>query len=285
MKKKAILTLGISLMLTMSLLLGGCGSKKDASEEKTAEEKAEKQEEVLKNIGTEAEGDNIYKVMLENKTGKDITGFAVKDSSMAEYPANMLADGDAFTDGEKRYLFYDASSAAEATETQTAQSGESANALTPQMDVQLTFEDQTSMVLTAFPFGDVEEAQICLEDEVAFIQYESLSTKETMSTKEAELTIKADAEAAAQAEAEAAAQAQAEAEEAAAAQAQAEAEAAAAAQAQAEAAAAAQAQAEAEAAAAAQAEAARQQQAAQQQQQQQAPSTSGDGCMNGALVY
>ena len=119
MKKKAILTLGISLMLTMSLLLGGCGSKKDASEEKTAEEKAEKQEEVLKNIGTEAEGDNIYKVMLENKTGKDITGFAVKDSSMAEYPANMLADGDAFTDGEKRYLFYDASSAAEATETQT----------------------------------------------------------------------------------------------------------------------------------------------------------------------
>ena len=279
MKKKAILTLGISLMLTMSLLLGGCGSKKDASEEKTAEEKAEKQEEVLKNIGTEAEGDNIYKVMLENKTGKDITGFAVKDSSMAEYPANMLADGDAFTDGEKRYLFYDASSAAEATETQTAQSGESANALTPQMDVQLTFEDQTSMVLTAFPFGDVEEAQICLEDEVAFIQYESLSTKETMSTKEAELAIKADAEAAAQAEAEAAAQAQAEAEAAAAAQAQAEAEAAAAAQAQAEAAAAAQAQAEAEAAAAAQAEAAR------QQQQQQAPSTSGDGCMNGALVY
>ena len=26
MKKKAILTLGISLMLTMSLLLGGCGT-------------------------------------------------------------------------------------------------------------------------------------------------------------------------------------------------------------------------------------------------------------------
>ena len=84
--------------------------------------------------------------------------------------------------------------------------------LNPQMDIQLTFEDQTSLILTAFPFGDVEEAQICLEDEVAFVQYESLSSEELVSTKEAELRIKEEAAAQAQAEAEAAAAAQAQAE-------------------------------------------------------------------------
>lgn len=246
MKKRSILALTLSLTLALSMFLGGCGSAETSSEEaKAAEEETE--EEVLKNIGTEAEGENIYKVVLENKTGKDIVGFSIKDSSMTEYPASMLETGDVFADGEKRNLFYDSASAVEAAEAQAAASGEDTKALEPQMDIQLTFDDQTSLVLSAFPFGDVEEAQICLEDEVAFIEYESLASKETMSTKEAELTVKAEAEAAA------AAQAQAEAEAAAAAQAQ------------------------------AQAEAARQQQAAQQQQT--APSTSGDGCVNGGLVY
>ena len=273
MKKKLLLVLGMSLMLGVGMLLGGCGSSKNDSEEKDTEEKEQK-EEVLKNIGTEAEGENVYKVVLENKTGKNIVGFSIKDSSMTEYPASMLESEDVFEDGEKRNLYYDSTSAIEAAESQAQASGEEAKALEPQMDVQLTFDDQSSIVLTAFPFGDVEEAQICLEDEVAFIQYESISSKESVSTKEAELTIKA--------EAEAAAQAQAEAEAAAAAQAQAEAEAAAAAQAQAEAEAAAAAQAEAARQQAAQQQAARQQ---QQQQQQQAPSNSGDGCVNGGLVY
>ena len=195
---------------------------------------------------------------------------------------NMLEENDIFENDEKRNLFYDAASAVEAAENQETGEDGSAKVLNPQMDIQLTFEDQTSLILTAFPFGDVEEAQICLEDEVAFVQYESLSSEELVSTKEAELRIKTEAEAAAQAQAEAeaaaAAQAQAEAEAAAAAQAQAEAEAAAAAQAQAEAeaAAAAQAQAEAEAAAAAE---------RQQQEAQQSQDNLGAGCVNDGLVY
>ena len=172
----------------------------------------------------------------------------------------MLETEDVFADQEKRNLYYDSTSAKEMGEDQAVETEEDAKVLQPQIDIQLTFDDQSVLVLSAFPFGDVEEAQIYLEDEVAFIQYESLASNEMISTKEAELTIKAEAAAQAEAEAAAAAQAQAEAEAAAAAQAQAEAEAAAAAQAQAEA-------------------------ARQQAAQQQAPSNQSDGCVNGGLVY
>ena len=225
MKKKFLLTAGISLMLGIAALLGGCQGKNDDSSTNIEEKQ---KEEVLKNIGTEADGKNVYKVVLENKTGKDIVGFSIKDSSMTEFPVNMLEENDIFENDEKRNLFYDATSAVEAAENQETVEDGNAKVLNPQMDIQLTFEDQTSLILTAFPFGDVEEAQICLEDEVAFVQYESLASEELVSTKEAELRIKEEAAAQAQAEAEAAAaaQAQAEAEAAAAAQAQAEAEAA-----------------------------------------------------------
>ena len=266
MIKKLLLIISMIFILGVSMLLGGCGNNQSDSD---ANKQVEKPEEVLKNIGTEAEGENIYKVVLENKTGKNIVGFSIKDSSMAEFPVNMLETEDVFADQQKRNLYYDSTSAKEMGGDQAVEAEEDAKVLQPQIDIQLTFDDQSVLVLSAFPFGDVEEAQIYLEDEVAFIQYESLANNEMISTKEAELTIKAEKEAAAQAEAEAAA-----------AQAQAEAEAAAAAQAQAEAEAAAAAQAQAEAEAAAQAEAARQQAA-----QQQAPSNQSDGCVNGGLVY
>lgn len=244
MKKKILMIASVSLMLGITMFLGGCKGK-NADSSASIEEN--QKEENLKNIGNEADGENIYKVVLENKTGKDIVGFSIKDSSMTEFPANMLEENDVFENDEKRNLFYDATSAIEAVENQATEEDSSEKALTPQMDIQLTFGDQTSLVLNAFPFGDVEEAQICLEDEVAFIQYDSLASEEMVSTKEAELKIKAEAEAAA-------AQAQAEAEAAAAAQAQAEAEAA--------------------------AEAERQQQEAQQSQD-----NFGSGCVNDGLVY
>ena len=159
-----------------------------------------------------------------------------------------------------------------------AQEGE--KLLTPGYHIQITMADGTNYVLNNFPFGDIEEGEICLEDGVAFVKYKSVSSGEDVSTKEAELTIKANNEAAAAAAAQAAAEAQAQAEAEAAAQAEAEARA----QAEAEEAA----RREAEAAAAAQAaaeEAARQQQQQQQQQDTPADSGSGDSCLNGGLLW
>lgn len=222
--------------LACSYILSGCGEQEPTVQEDKVEEKKEetKEEEKLKTIGMEAEGENIYKVILENNTGKEIIGVAIKDSSMDAYPENMLAENDKYIKEEKRIVFYDATAAKEAAENQQIDS--ESPILDPQFDIQLTFDDQTVLVLNAFPFDDMEEGKICLEDGVAFIEYQSVADKQKVSTKEAELNRKAEAEAAAaakaQAEAEAAAKAQAEA------QAQAEAEAAAQAQAEAEAAAA-----------------------------------------------
>ena len=163
-----------------------------------------------------------------------------------------------------------------------AQEGE--KLLTPGYHIQITMADGTNYVLNNFPFGDIEEGEICLEDGVAFVKYKSVSSGEDVSTKEAELTIKANNEAAAAAQAAAEAQAQAEAEAAAQAEAEARAQAEAEARAQAEAEEAARREAEAAAAAQAAAEeAARQQQ--QQQQDTPADSGSGDSCLNGGLLW
>ena len=187
MKKKNIITV-LAIILCMSLF-AGC-SKKEESEKK--KELAEE----LKTIGSEVEGENVYKVALENKTGKDIISVSVKDSSMTEYPANMLAPDDAFVKDEKRNLFYDSTSAIEAAKA--AQTDAAKAILDPQYDIQLVFDDQSTLVLNAFPFTDIKEGEICLEDAVAFVKYKSVATKEEISTKDAELNIRAQAEAAAE---------------------------------------------------------------------------------------
>ena len=187
MKKKNIITV-LAIILCMSLF-AGC-SKKEESEKK--KELAEE----LKTIGSEVEGENVYKVALENKTGKDIISVSVKDSSMTEYPANMLAPDDAFVKDEKRNLFYDSTSAIEAAKA--AQTDAAKAILDPQYDIQLVFDDQSTLVLNAFPFTDIKEGEICLEDAVAFVKYKSVATKEEISTKDAESNIRAQAEAAAE---------------------------------------------------------------------------------------
>ena len=146
--------------------LFGCSSKEDTTEKIDVEE-AEEEEEELKVIGTKADGENIYKVTLENNTGQDIIGLSIKDSSMESYSDNMLAEDDPFVQGEKRELYYDSTAAKEAAANQTGD--ESTPVVTPQYDMQLTFADQSVLVLTAFPFDDTQEGQICYEDEVAFL--------------------------------------------------------------------------------------------------------------------
>lgn len=240
--------LSVCVLASAGMLLG-CGGKKQ--EEKTEEKK----EEALKSIGKEEAGEGAYKVILENSTGKDIIGMSVKDSSMEEYPENMLAESDVFKKGEKRNLFY--------KKTVNEEIEEDVEQDTPvlelQYDIQITFDDGTIFILSAFPFEDIKEGKICFAEEVAFVEYKSESTKQSVSTKEAELAIKAEAKAAAEAEAKAAAEAEAKAAE--------------------------------EAKAAAEAEAAQQWQQQQQVQQPvqqqpvQQPSGGSEGCLDGGLVW
>ena len=165
-------------------------------------------------IGTQADG--VEPITLENKTGKEITGFSVKSSDETAYPANMLPQGETFAAGEKRDLYYaipstagisdaqsvsmpaenaDAASSAGESRDPDASSTASAKALPPQYDVQLTFADKTTAVLHAFPFGDTAQGSICQEDGVTFLTYLSTSSNEEVSTKDAEQKLLEDASA------------------------------------------------------------------------------------------
>lgn len=209
--KKKVLLFACLAAFGLSMAVTGC-SKEEPAEKKT-EVQEEKKEEKLEVIGVEK--DSEFQVKLTNSTTKNVTGVSVKSSDDAEYPANMLKGSDVFKDKESRLLCY---TAPKATET-PADAKATDKVLEPAYDIQLTFEDGTTAVLHSFPFGDIEEGEICMED-VAYLKYTSVASKEKVDTKGAEQAVKAQAEA--EAAAKAAAEAQAAAEAAAAEQAAAE---------------------------------------------------------------
>lgn len=203
MKRKIVMML--VLALSTGLLLTGCQKETEAKKEpEKVEQTEEKKEEELKFIGTEEEGSS--KIILENKTGKDIKGIAVKKSEETEFGENLLAEADIYQIDEKRYFCYKFEEAAEIA----AETSEDAKLLIQGYDIQLTFADDTAAILHGFPFQDMKEGTICFEEETAYLMYESVSTKEEQNTKETEEAVKAQKEAE---EAAAAEQAAKEAEE------------------------------------------------------------------------
>lgn len=179
-------------VLTSAVLFGGCGFKKTEAvatptPEPTAAPTATPEPTptaaptvtpvpMVKTIGQDSAG--AFKVSMKNLTGKNITGFSVKQTEAAEYPASMLGENDPFAVSEERTLYYNPG----AQENQQEVSG-------AVYDVSLTFEDGSVLELHAFPFGDVEVCEIHLEDGVAYVTYTSTSTQEAVSTKESELYI------------------------------------------------------------------------------------------------
>lgn len=209
MMKKKVLLFACLAAFGLSMAVTGCSKEEPA---KKSEIQEEKKEEKLEVIGVEK--DSEFQVKLTNSTAKNITGISVKSSDEAEYPANMLKEADVFEDKESRLLCYTAPKAAEVSADVKATD----KVLEPAYDIQLTFEDGTTAVLHSFPFGDIEEGEICMED-VAYLKYTSVASKEKVDTKGAEQAVKAQAEAAAKAAAEAQAAAEAAAAEQAAAEA------------------------------------------------------------------
>ena len=209
-------------MIGLAGTVTGCGSKK----EETPVVEEEKKEPELKAIGQEDK--EAFKVEVKNATGKNIKGVAIKLTDEDAYPENMLEEGDVFADQESRNLYYKAleknenEDVTEESETTENDGTDDEKVLEQGYDVQLTFEDDSTAELHAFPFGDIEKGDLCYADDVAYLTYTSIESKEQIDTKEAELAVKQAAEqkaaeeAAAQAAAEQAAAEQKAAEEAAA---------------------------------------------------------------------
>ena len=215
MKRKVFIALCLC-MIGAAGMTTGCGSKKE--ETPVVEEK----EPELKVIGQEEK--DAFKVEVKNATGKNIKGIAIKLTDDESYPENMLEDGDVFADQESRNLYYKAPEEVEGNSESTENDGtEEEKELEQGYDVQLTFEDDSTAELHSFPFGDIEKGEFCYADDVAYLTYTSIKSKEEVDTKEAELAVQAAAEQKAAEEAAAqAAEEQKAAEEAAAAQAAAE---------------------------------------------------------------
>ena len=244
MRKK---TLFIVLCLLSGILtLGGCGKsetddaktqKSEAKEEDEWEETpvAPIEKEDLKKIGVPLKG--TVEIKLENNTGKSITGFAVKKSENSEFGENLLEDEDVYVKGEKRYFYYDYKQENSEEETETISADydgnteEETDESVPEYDIQITYLNGTTAVLHDFPFDDMKEGTLELEDEITYLTYTSIKTKKEVDTKDEERSIRTKEETAA-------AEAQRKANEAAAAEAKRQAAEAAAAKQQAEAAAA-----------------------------------------------
>ena len=206
MKRKVLVTLCLC-MIGLAGTVTGCGSKK----EETPVVEEEKKEPELKAIGQEDK--EAFKVEVKNATGKNIKGVAIKLTDEDAYPENMLEEGDVFADQESRNLYYKAleknenEDVTEEFETTENDGTDDEKVLEQGYDVQLTFEDDSTAELHAFPFGDIEKGDLCHADDVAYLTYTSIESKEQIDTKEAELAVKQAAE---QKAAEEAAQAAAE---------------------------------------------------------------------------
>ena len=202
------------LLVLACALLTGCGKKEEATTteattteatteatttEATTEATPVDAEEELPAIGTESA--DAIKVKLTNKTGKDITGVAVKNMDSETWSDNLLTDEDAFADKEKRYLYY----TPDASEKNSTESEEGEILTYAGYDIQLTFADDTTMTLHALSLEDIKEGELLIAEDVCYVSYESAATGEKMDTKESELEVKKQEEAEAQAAAEAAA--------------------------------------------------------------------------------
>ena len=141
--------------------------------------------------------DAITPVEIKNMTGKTITKFAIRLRGEENEAEEMIPQGEAFLADEVRALYFELSeedkdnensSEGEAAETETI--NENLPLLPPQYDIELGFEDETTATLHTFPFEDASKVEIKFEEELAFVEYESIETSEAVSTKEFELAEK-----------------------------------------------------------------------------------------------
>ena len=178
------------LTFTAALALVSCGNVTPAAEvSQTATEATTTVQvstepttstDMMKLIGDRAAGNSVYILTLDNKTGKDIKSVTIKADTEEEYPANMIDEKDPYIKNERRLLYYVPNKVSDVTY------GEGDEVATVGYTVKIEFTDNKTSVLHNFPFGDIDEGEIKLEKDIAYLEYTSKETGDKVSTKEAE---------------------------------------------------------------------------------------------------
>lgn len=183
--KQRLLTVLLAGVLGTAVIFSGVTGV-FASEAETGEEVQD-----IKIIGSQEEG--AYDVQLKNNTGKDIKEFRIKVSGKTEFDDvdNLLDENDVFAADEERILYYlpELDTADEKTAEEAETTDDTKEKEPVVYDIKLIFADDTEVLVHTFPFGDIKEGEICLEDEVAYLIFESLSLKEEVNTLETETEI------------------------------------------------------------------------------------------------
>jgi hypothetical protein len=100
MKTKQILTAGA---IALSMILTGCSASSTGTKDTKTTETSKKNE--VKTLGKKTKDSKSLK--MTNNTGKKITVFETKSSSEESFSDNLLDNGDAVKNKEKRTLYYD----------------------------------------------------------------------------------------------------------------------------------------------------------------------------------
>lgn len=169
MKHRIIIIMALALILSMSLILSGCGQKnsEEVNTSPSEDAAADSSANDLRVIGIKS-GSNTF-VTIKNKIGQDIEDIAIKSNAEKDYSAGLLAVGDSFRNNESRILYYTLTDDKNVT-----------------YDIRLSLADGSEAVLHAFPFSDTESCTIWM-DGVAYIDYLSKSSGNKESTKTLEI--------------------------------------------------------------------------------------------------
>ena len=187
---KKLLT-AILVLTVMMIPATGCGQGSDSSSadsqvqsSSTEELSAEPDEKTppVRTLGTKAE--EAYSVLLTNETGQDVTSMKIGTSESMDSADDLLEGEEAFADEEQVQVFY-------APEDVEEQESEGEKELTPEYEVEIALADGSEHTLHAFPFDDISEGAIKIQEEegIAYLSYTSVSSDEEVETLDAEKAI------------------------------------------------------------------------------------------------
>ena len=148
-------------------------------------EEEEEEEDEYRTVGVE--NDDAYEILLTNLTGEDIVEFSIRTTLEEEFPGSMLSEESIFYYEETIRVFY------------TPEDVEQDELLEDETDIDyivwILLADEREFELHGFALADmVESVAIFIEDEVAFVEFESISLGELFSTLDLELELRIQSE-------------------------------------------------------------------------------------------